>query len=84
MAEAQLDPEFGAAFEGQFLRRCREALAEVLRRHRDEMRDMPIQVAIEVVFGVVWYRILAPHASHASHAPLNDALARELTALLTK
>ena len=77
MAEAQIDPEFGAAFDVQFLRRRREVLAEVLRRHPDEMRDIPVEVAVEVVFGVLWYRILA------THGPLNSALARELTALLT-
>jgi hypothetical protein len=77
MAEAQLDPEFGAAFDAQFLRRRREALAEVLRRYPDQLRDVPVEVAVEVVFGVLWYRILA------THRPLNAALARDLTALLT-
>jgi AcrR family transcriptional regulator len=77
MAEAQLDPEFGAAFDAQFLRRRREALADVLHRYPDQLRDVPVEVAVEVVFGVLWYRILA------THGPLNAALARELTALLT-
>jgi hypothetical protein len=34
-------------------------------------------ITVPVRFGVLWYRILA------THGPLNAALARELTALLT-
>ena len=77
MAEAQLDPDFGAAFDEKFLRRRREALAAVLRRHPGELRDVPPRIAVEVVFGVLWYRILA------TRGPLNATLARELTTLLT-
>jgi AcrR family transcriptional regulator len=77
MAEAQLDPDFGAAFDEKFLRQRREALAEVLRRYPGELRDVPPKIAIEVVFGVLWYRILA------TRGPLNATLARELTTLLT-
>jgi AcrR family transcriptional regulator len=77
MAEAQLDPGFGAAFDGLFLQRRREALSEVLRRHPGELGDVPVPVAVAVVFGTMWYRILA------SHRPLNATLARELTDLLT-
>jgi hypothetical protein len=50
----------------------------VLRRHPGELGGMPVPVAVEVVFGTMWYRILA------SHRPLNATLARELTDLLTR
>ena len=78
MAEAQLDADFGAAFDEMFLRRRREALTDVLRRHPGELRDVPVRVAVEVVFGVLWYRILT------RRGPLDAALARDLTKLLTE
>ena len=49
----------------------------MLRRHPGELRDVPPRIAVEVVFGVLWYRILA------TRGPLNATLARELTTLLT-
>jgi AcrR family transcriptional regulator len=77
MAQAQLDPAFAVAFRERFLRSRREALAEVIRHHPDDIR-VPEEVALDVVFGVLWYRILA------THAPLNSELAAELTTLLTR
>ncbi len=76
MAEAQLDPDFGAAFDELFLQRRREALTEVLARHPRELRA-PVPIAVEIVFGVLWYRILA------TRGPLDAKLAKELTRLLT-
>jgi AcrR family transcriptional regulator len=77
MAQAQHDPEFHTEFESKFLRRRRDVLVDVLRRHPDELQ-VPVPIAVDVVFGVLWYRILA------THGPLDAALARHLTALLIK
>lgn len=62
MAEAQLDPEFGERFRTAFLHRRRDALKMIVDRAR-ERGDLPVQPAPEVVadivFGTIWYRILA-------------------------
>lgn len=76
MAEAQFDAAFREVFDQQFLRRRREVLANVLRRHPDQLRGVTVPVAVEVVFGVLWYRVMA------THRRLDGALARELTRLL--
>lgn len=76
MAEAQLDEAFAEAFRTRFLEHRREALAQLLRQYPDQLRTSEA-VALDVVFGALWYRGLV------GHAPLNDALARELTDLLT-
>jgi AcrR family transcriptional regulator len=75
MAEAQLDPEFGAAFDEQFLRSRREALASLLRRHRGQLR-VPVTTAVHTVFGLLWYRVLT------GHGRLDATLTRELVTLL--
>ena len=62
MAEAQLDPEFGLRFRAAFLERRREALAVITGRARDR-GDLPgrpdPETVADVVFGTIWYRILA-------------------------
>ena len=66
MAEAQLDEEFAAAFRAEFLAQRRRALREVFRRGvaRGELsRDADPEFLAEVVFGVVWYRMLGGHAA---------------------
>jgi AcrR family transcriptional regulator len=75
MAEAQLDPDFGAALDERFLRSRREALAALLRRHPDELR-VPVTTAVHTVFGVLWYRILTRQGR------LDATLVRELVTLL--
>jgi AcrR family transcriptional regulator len=78
MAEAQLDPEFAARFREGFLERRRAALAEILDR-ADTRGDGPGrirgEVVADVVFGTIWYRMLA------TDRPLGDsdvAVLREL------
>lgn len=62
MAEAQLDPEFGARFRAAFLERRRDALAVITGRAR-ERGDLPgrtdPETVADIVFGTIWYRILA-------------------------
>lgn len=79
MAEAQTDPAFGARFYDGFLSHRREALLVLLRRaaNRGELpAGLRSETVADVVFGVIWYRVLA------TRAPLDDALLGELLALL--
>jgi AcrR family transcriptional regulator len=75
MAEAQLDPDFGAAFDQRFLRSRREALASLLRRHAAQLR-VPVTTAVHTIFGLLWYRVLT------GQGRLDATLTRELLALL--
>lgn len=79
MAEAQIDPEFARRFRVAFLERRREALAVITDRAR-ERGDLPARpdpgTVADIVFGTIWYRILA------THQPLDSALADELVGLL--
>ncbi|MCV2395189.1 TetR/AcrR family transcriptional regulator [Actinotalea sp. M2MS4P-6] len=62
MAEAQLDPDFGARFRVDFLERRRAALAEVLDRARargEAPARLPDDLIADLVFGTIWYRTLA-------------------------
>lgn len=80
MAQAQIDAEFGERFRSEFLRRRRDALAVIVDRARErgDLPDNPPPNLIpDIVFGVIWYRVLA------AHRPLYDGLPGELTATLT-
>ena len=77
MAEAQLDPDFGTAFDTGLLQSRREALATLLRRHPDDLR-VPITTAVHTVFGVFWYRLLT------NRGRLDATLTRELVDLLVR
>ena len=62
MAQAQIDPGFGKRFREDFLNRRREALGTLVDRAR-ERGELPAEVSsrtvIDVVFGTLWYRLLA-------------------------
>ena len=78
--EARLDPAFGARFREHFLDRRRAAMATVVERAR-RRGDLPATLtagfAADVVFGVVWYRmLLVPQ-------PFDKRLVNHLVALLT-
>jgi len=80
MAEAQTDPGFGHRFRGGFLQRRRDALSTILSR-AVERGDLPNHLApstvLDIVFGVIWYRMLA------TRQPLDQALLAELMQTLT-
>lgn len=61
MAEAQLDPDFATRFRSGFLNRRRAALMEILDRAltRGDAPELPGELVADVVFGVIWYRVLA-------------------------
>ncbi|MDM4762435.1 TetR/AcrR family transcriptional regulator [Galbitalea sp. SE-J8] len=80
MAEAQVDPDFAARFRAGFLNRRRDALTAILDRARtrhDAPDASPADLLADVVFGVIWYRLLATERplGAADVAPLLDLLA---------
>ncbi|MHA7985198.1 TetR/AcrR family transcriptional regulator [Rathayibacter sp. CAU 1779] len=80
MGQAQVDPAFGTDFREQFLLRRRDALAVIVDR-AEARGDFPDGIRpgtlADVVFGVIWYRVLA-----TGDDP-DDALVDELTRMLT-
>jgi AcrR family transcriptional regulator len=81
MAQAVLDPTFGAAFRERFLFARRAALRAVLQRsvRRGEIGpEVDLELLIDVVYGVLWYRLLV------DHLPLDASAGRELADLLVR
>ena len=80
MAEAQINPEFGERFRTAFLLRRRQAFA-VLTDRAGQRGDLPARpdpgTAADIVFGTIWYRILA------TGQPFDDQLIEDLVAMLT-
>jgi AcrR family transcriptional regulator len=62
MAEAQIDPEFWQRFRDGFLQRRRDALGVITGRAQAR-GDLPPGLSpgtvADIVFGVIWYRVLA-------------------------
>src|SRR5579859_1166151 len=84
MAEAQLDPAFGERFRVSFLERRRDALAVITSRARDrgDLPDHPDPGTVaDIVFGTIWYRILATRRP-AGEALFDDTLLEGLIAVL--
>jgi AcrR family transcriptional regulator len=81
MAQALLDAEFAEKFREQFLFRRRAALRAVFDRGR-ERGELPagvdVELLIDVVFGVLWYRLLI------GHAPLTPRAARQLAEVVER
>lgn len=80
MAQAQTDPAFGDRFREAFLLGRRNALATILTRaaQRGDLPDHPSPGAVlDIVFGVIWYRMLA------TRQPLDAALSDDLLHALT-
>ncbi|MEU4251185.1 TetR/AcrR family transcriptional regulator [Amycolatopsis sp. NPDC026612] len=79
MAQAQIDPDFGNRFREDFLFRRRDALGELVGRARERGElpaGLPPGTVIDVVFGTLWYRLLA------TREPVDGRLADELVTLL--
>ena len=60
MAEAQLDAAFAPSF-AKFIATRREALATIFRRHV-RGKKTAVEVAVDMAFGTLWYRLLVGHA----------------------
>jgi AcrR family transcriptional regulator len=81
MAQAVLDPDFATAFRERFLFSRRTALRGILDRAvtRGEIRpDVDLELLIDVVYGVLWYRLLV------NHVPLSEKSGQDLAALLIR
>jgi AcrR family transcriptional regulator len=81
MAQALLDPAFATAFRDRFLFSRRAALREILDRAvtRGEIAsDVDPEMLIDIVFGVLWYRLML------DHLPLDDTAGKQLTELLVR
>lgn len=75
MAEAQHDSTFAAAFRERFVDERRAVLATLLRRgivYGDLAPETDIGLAVDLVYGAMWYRLLN------QHAPLDDEFAAKL------
>jgi AcrR family transcriptional regulator len=79
MARAQIDDAFGQRFRTAFLQRRRDALAVILDRAQAR-GELPAGLSpgtiTDIVFGVIWYRMLATRQS------LDNKLTDELTTAL--
>jgi AcrR family transcriptional regulator len=81
MAEAQIDPAFGERFRENFLQHRRDALGVVVSRaaeRGDLPPGAPPETVIDIVFGTLWYRLLA------TRRPPDERLIEELVATLTR
>jgi len=81
MAQALLDPVFAVAFRDRFLFGRRAVLRQILDRaaKRGEIApDIDPELVIDVVYGVLWYRLLL------DHAPLDDEAGRRLAELVVR
>lgn len=79
MSHALVDPIFAEQFRDRFLFSRRAALREIFLRadNRGELKDgVAIEMLIDIVYGVVWYRLML------NHSPLNQAASTELAALI--
>ena len=72
MGQAQFDEPLRDAFRDSFIDRRREALGDLLRRHRSSAADAEIATAVDTLYGAMWYRLLV------GHAPLDAAFAKRL------
>jgi AcrR family transcriptional regulator len=81
MAQALLDPVFAQGFRDRFLFGRRIVLREIFDRAvaRGEIAPgIDPELLIDVVYGVLWYRLLL------DHAPLDDEAGRDLADLVLR
>jgi AcrR family transcriptional regulator len=77
MAEAQSDPGFGAELRAKLIGPRRQALRSVLERGALPA-DVDVELAVDLIFGAMWYRLLNRHAE------VDEALAEEIAALVAR
>lgn len=81
MAEALLDQGFARTFRERFIASRRDALRLIFERARARGELPPsadLDLLVDVVFGVLWYRLLV------GHAPLTPKSARALSDLVLR
>lgn len=72
ITEAQLDPKSAASFREEFIARGRVLARQAFQRARSRGElpaDFDPELAIDIMSGAIWYRLLL------GHAPLDDAYA---------
>ncbi|MFG1703930.1 TetR/AcrR family transcriptional regulator [Nonomuraea sp. M3C6] len=77
MADAQTDPGLAAELRARIIGPRRAALRAVLARGAVPA-DVDLELAVDLVFGAMWYRLLNRHAE------VNEELAEEITGLLAR
>jgi AcrR family transcriptional regulator len=77
MAEAQGDPGLAVRLRTELIGPRRAALRHVLVR-RPVPAGVDPELLVDMIFGTMWYRLLN------RHAPVDTALAREITALVAR
>lgn len=80
MADAQLDERFTSSFRSRFIAQRREALKKVLAHDARFLRlsEGQLDLAADLVFGPMWYRLLVGHAA------VDDHLAEQLVELIVQ
>ncbi|MBS2961582.1 TetR/AcrR family transcriptional regulator [Actinocrinis puniceicyclus] len=81
MAEAQHDPEFAQVLQQGLLAPRRALVREILARgQRDGQlgHETDLDLAVDLVWGTMWYRTLS------GHAPVDEHLAEELADVVVK
>ncbi|MEV4253516.1 TetR/AcrR family transcriptional regulator [Spirillospora sp. NPDC049652] len=81
MAQALLDPAFATQFRDRFLLVRRGVFGAILERAaaRGEVApDADLDLLMDVVYGVLWYRLML------DHAPLDEELGRRLSRLVVR
>ncbi|WP_132125172.1 TetR/AcrR family transcriptional regulator [Actinocrispum wychmicini] len=76
MADAQSDPELSKRLQGMVIGPRRAALRDILRRGVEAgtlAESVPLSLVVDFAWGTMWYRLLS------RHAPINAALAKEIT-----
>jgi len=80
IAEGQSDPSVLEYFRSMFLRTRRAVAAEIIQAGIDNgefLSDLDIEVAIDLIYGPMWYRLLV------GHQPLDRHFAETLPRLAT-
>ncbi|MEV1167132.1 TetR/AcrR family transcriptional regulator [Nonomuraea sp. NPDC049784] len=77
MADAQADPGLAGELRAKIIAPRRAALRSVLERGAVP-DDVDLDLAVDLVFGVMWYRLLNRHAE------VNSELAEEIAGLLAR
>lgn len=77
MAEAQSDDALGERLRERLIGPRRAALRRALER-MPPPRGADPELLVDMIFGVMWYRLLN------RHAPIDAALAEDITALVTR
>jgi AcrR family transcriptional regulator len=77
MADAQADPGLAAELRAKIIGPRRAALRSVLERGALP-DDVDLELAVDLIFGAMWYRLLNRHAE------VNEELAEEIAGLLAR